>query len=105
MSEKEVLEDFVKLSKIIEERDKEIEKLYKIIDSQKRHIVNAEKYFIGRGTKRTGNVILDFELLIRKQVCDEIREKLTSSKDLFTEGQIEIIKDILKIVEQEKGDI
>ncbi len=46
----------------------------------------------------------EFEKQIRKQVCDEIREKLTSSKDLFTEGQIEIIKDILKIVEQEKGE-
>lgn len=45
----------------------------------------------------------EFVSQIRKQVCDEVREKLESSKILFTEEQIEIVKNILKIVEQEKG--
>lgn len=56
-----------------EEKDKEIERLHKIIDIQKNHIDSIEQHFRGRGTKRTGNLILDFKLEIRKQVCDAIR--------------------------------
>lgn len=61
-------------------KDKEIERLHKIIDSQKRHIDSIEQHFCGRGTKRTGNVILDFKLEIRKQVCDEIREFIDNNE-------------------------
>ncbi len=91
-------------------KDKEIEKLHKALDSQKRHIDIIEQPFRGRGTKRTGNVILDFELSIRKQVCDEIREKLPYFEYSFQEPEvprvnvIEIrdIEFILDQIEQEK---
>lgn len=73
-----------KLEQKLEEKYKEIIKLNNILDSQERHIANMEKYFRGLRTKRTGNVITDFELLIRKQVCDKIREKVSVSNGMIS---------------------
>ena len=76
------------LRKQLAEKDKEIEKLHKILDSQKRHIDIIEQPFRGHGAKRTGNIILDFELSIRNQVCDEIREKLKAHCDYTDEDNV-----------------
>lgn len=93
------------LKEQLAEKDKKIEKLNKILDSQKRHIAIIEQPFRGRGIKRTGNVILDFELSIRKQVCDELREKLPYYKYSFQEPEVPRvdvieIKDIEFILDQ-----
>lgn len=90
------------LEQQLAEKDKEIEKLYKIIDSQKRHIANTEKYFKGRGTKRTGNVILDFELLIRKQVCDEIKKVIEYHSEWYEQGYVinMVVEDLLKEIDK-----
>ena len=99
----------MQLKQQLTEKDKVIENLYKILDSQRRHINNMDKYFRGRGTRRTGNVILDFELLIRHQVCDEIREfidnndhseeneaKQSSESAIYTKELLELLDKVEK---------
>lgn len=93
------------LKQQLAEKDKEIEKLHKALDSQKRHIDIIEQPFRGRGTKRTGNVILDFELSIRKKVCDEIKEKLKMNQYNTCENtafdvHYDELKEILDQIEQ-----
>lgn len=90
------------------EKDKEIEKLHKALDSQKRHIDIIEQPFRGRATKRTGDVYKDFVLEIRKQFCDEIREKLGMNQYNTCENTVfdvhyDELKEILDQIEQAEG--
>ena len=95
--------DFLEFKQQLAKKDKEIEELHKILDSQKRHIDIIEQPFRGRGTKRTGNVILDFELSIRKQVCDELRNKVLVSNGMISNmDELLNFRKILDQMEQAK---
>ena len=73
-------------------------------------INNIENLFRGRSraTKRTGDVYKDFVLEIRKQVCDEIREKLCRIEDTLINlgnGKEDALNYFVKILDQiEQGE-
>ena len=80
--------------KAVEEKGQENEELKRVISTQRRYINSFEKYFRGRACKRTGNVIGDFELLIRKQFCDEIRKKMKEMPRLELDSEHSVITNI-----------
>ena len=52
--------------------------------------------------KKTGNVILDFELLIRKQVCDEIKRVIEYHSKWYEQGYVidMVTEDLLKEIDK-----